>query len=372
MKQTIVNKIKEKEWQKSLDIIHTAGNIIRNGGTVVFPTETVYGLGANALDPRAAGRIFKAKGRPLDNPLIVHISNGKMLEDIVQDISPQASLLMAAYWPGPLTLIFYKKDCIPPETTGGLETVAVRMPNNPIALQLIEEAGVPIAAPSANISGKPSITSGKYAVEEMENRVDMIILSEDSTIGIESTVVDMTTGLPLVLRPGKISQSAILRTISTDEADYLNKSAELEELINSKKSNQSIPRSPGMKYRHYSPDAAVLLWSRERLTLLFEDILNSDDPKTLWEKLRAEGQESSVPLHKVKVFTTDDALDRYGEFGISLGNNGEEIGKNLFKTLRDMDEMGIELIFCEDFEQIEQNEFLAAVMNRIRKAASVD
>lgn len=375
MKQAIINTVKENEWQKSLDIIQTAGNIIRNGGTVIFPTETVYGLGANALDPRAAQRIYKAKGRPTDNPLIVHISDEAMLEDIASDISDEARLLIKAYWPGPLTLIFYKKDIVPSATTGGLETVAVRMPSNKIAQKLIEEAGVPVAAPSANISGRPSITSGKYAVEEMASRVDMIILSENSQIGIESTVVDMTTHLPIVLRPGKISQSQILRTIAKDERDYAAKMAELEELIHSRSSNQAMPRSPGMKYRHYSPNAELILMSRDKLISLTKDFLQEtakgyiieEKQKKEWQKLL--GEPIDISPSRVKVLTTDDALVHYKGLGVSLGQNGEEIGKNLFKTLRDLDEQGVLLIFCEDFEELEQSEFLTAVMNRIRKAA---
>lgn len=376
MKQAIINTVKENEWQKSLDIIQTAGNIIRNGGTVIFPTETVYGLGANALDPRAAARIYKAKGRPTDNPLIVHIANEAMLDDIASDISDEARLLIKEYWPGPLTLIFYKKQIVPSATTGGLETVAVRMPSNKIAQKLIEEAGVPVAAPSANISGKPSITSGKYAAEEMASRVDMIILSEHSQIGIESTVVDMTTHLPIVLRPGKISQSQIIRTISKDEAEYAEKMAELQELIHSSTSNQAMPRSPGMKYRHYSPNAELVLMSREKLIPLAKKILQEipkgyiieEKSKKEWTKFLSKV--GDILPNQVKVLTTDDALEHYNGLGVSLGWSAEEIGKNLFKTLRDLDEQGVLLIFCEDFGELEQNEFLTAVMNRIRKAAN--
>lgn len=366
--KAIVNSISEKDVGQAKDILSTAGNIIRNGGTVVFPTETVYGLGANALDVRAAKRIYKAKGRPTDNPLIVHIADKNMLYHIAAEVSPEAELLMQKYWPGPLTLIFYKKDCVPNETTGGLETVAVRMPNNRIALALIEEAGVPIAAPSANISGRPSITSGRYAVEELAERVDMIILSEDSEIGIESTVADMTTTLPIVLRPGKIGQTDILRTISADEQDFLDKLRAFEELMDSRTSNQSPPKSPGMKYRHYSPKAHVFLMKKEEI-LKHLEIKDQRENSCGDETDILQMTINCTEANKIKVFTTDDHVKDYGEYGLSLGSDGEQIGKNLFTFLRDMDEQGIEIIFCEDFTQERSSEFLSAVMNRIRKAS---
>lgn len=391
----IINSIWESDWKNAQDILSSAGNIIKNGGTVIFPTETVYGLGANALDPRAAKRIYKAKGRPSDNPLIVHISDMEMLDLIARDISDNAKILMEKYWPGPLTMIFYKKEIVPRETTGGLETVAVRMPSNKIAQSIIHEAGVPVAAPSANISGRPSITSGKYAIGEMADRVDMIIISEDSQIGIESTVVDMTTSLPMVLRPGKISQMDILREIAKDEQDYENLCNQYLDLIHDPKSNESEPKSPGMKYKHYSPKAQLYLLSKE-------EILNQIDQRMILEALgkRSDDQKTGEPFEelqdivpmdpkelymtqeaiqqklqevdksKIKVFTNDEHLDNYGSFGISLGQDGEEIGKNLFKLLREMDEQEVSIILCEDFEKEEkESEFLSAVMNRIKKAA---
>lgn len=374
MNNAIINNISESRLEEYKGILESAGNIIKNGGTVIFPTETVYGLGANALDPRAAKRIFKAKGRPSDNPLIVHVASYEMLEEIVKDISPQAQKLIDQYWPGPLTLIFYKKEIIPRETTGGLETVAVRMPSNQIALDLIREAGLPIAAPSANISGKPSITTGKYAIEEMAKAVDMIIIGEDSDIGIESTVVDMTTTIPLVLRPGKINQKEILRTIASSEADYQNLLEKYEDLRFSNRTNESEPKSPGMKYTHYSPNARLLLLSVEEIGKRIHWLRQQE----AGENLEGDGQEIDCYLaevqgknrSKIKVLTTDEHADQYGEFAVSLGSNGEEIGKNLFRVLRDLDEEAVELIFCEDFAQADHSEFLQAVMNRIRKAAS--
>lgn len=374
MKNAIINYISESRIDEYKDILESAGNIIKNGGTVIFPTETVYGLGANALDPRAAKRIFKAKGRPSDNPLIVHIANYEMLEQIAQDVSPQARKLMTQYWPGPLTMIFYKKKIVPEDTTGGLETVAVRMPGNQIALDLINEAGVPIAAPSANISGKPSITTGKYAIEEMAQKVDMIIIGEDSDIGIESTVVDMTTTIPVVLRPGKINQKEILKAISDSDAEFNQLLEQYEELRFSTKTNEAEPKSPGMKYTHYSPNARLLLLSAEEIQQQIQLLHQKGVDKAsgaINSKVHAHLEEiENRTLSKIKVLTTDENAPKYGDYAVSLGSNGEEIGKNLFRVLRDLDEQKVELIFCENFAQVDHSEFLQAVMNRIKKAAS--
>ena len=374
MSKAIVNYVQKDKIEEAKDILESAGNIIKNGGTVIFPTETVYGLGANALDPRAARRIYKAKGRPSDNPLIVHICDYDMLDTVAKDISDESKKLIEKYWPGPLTMIFYKKDIVPDETTSGLETVAVRMPSNEIALRLIKEAGLPIAAPSANMSGKPSITSGKYAIEEMADRVDMIIIEEDSEIGIESTVVDMTTRVPMVLRPGKIGQKEILKTLAGSEEEYKRLLEEYEELRFSKYSNEAEPRSPGMKYTHYSPNARLVLLPPDQVLDHLATMEYKAGKKELitkeWKKIEDIEKYNGMDLGKVRVLTTEANKDKYGPYSVSLGEGGEEIGKNLFRVLRDMDEEGIELIFCEDFEQADKSEFLKAVMNRIKKAAS--
>ncbi len=361
MKGAIINYVQENRAGEYADVLESAGNIIKNGGTVIFPTETVYGLGANALDPRAAKRIYKAKGRPSDNPLIVHICDYEMLEAIADGISKDARRLMERFWPGPLTMIFYKKAIIPDETTGGLESVAVRMPANKIALRLIKEAGVPIAAPSANISGKPSITSGKYAIEEMAERVDMILMDEDSEIGIESTVVDMTMAVPVVLRPGIISQREILKALADSQEEYERLIDQHEDIRYAYYSALSEPKSPGMKYTHYSPNARLILLSSQEIS----------------DCLRLAGQGGNPPclidskdMTKIRVLTTDQNMYKYGELAVSLGSDDREIGRNLFRVLRDLDEEGVELIFCEDFEEEYKSDFLSAVMNRIKKAAS--
>ena len=189
-------------------IMESAGDIIKKGGLVAFPTETVYGLGANALDEKAAMKIYEAKGRPSDNPLIAHISSIDMLDDLVEEVSPQAKALMDAFWPGPMTLIFKKKSIVPDGTTGGLDTVAVRFPSNPIAQMLIAKSGVPIAAPSANVSGRPSPTKGEHVIEDMDGRIDMIIDGGMVGMGLESTIVDCT-GEPTILRPGFVTPKMV-------------------------------------------------------------------------------------------------------------------------------------------------------------------
>ncbi len=380
----IINRIDTIDTEKTQEIIRTAGDIIRNGGTVIFPTETVYGLGANALDSEASKKIYKAKGRPSDNPLIVHISNLDMLNQVAKGISEHAKVLIKKFWAGPLTMIFYKKEIVPSETTGGLETVAVRMPSNLIARNIIEYAGVPIAAPSANISGRPSITTGEYAVEEMSERVDMIILSDDSEIGIESTVVDMTTELPVVLRPGKISQSDIIRAISKDDEDFFKKLEQLELLIDSKNEKAVETKSPGMKYRHYSPDAKVFLLKKDEIVRRLEQLKktneklkeNVDKPQNhLCKRELSEGcfkdfiqtELESAKKSQIRVLTKEQNKKFYGEYSVSLGKNADEIAKNMFRLLRKMDEEKVKIIFFEDFN--DGSEFISAVMNRIRKAA---
>lgn len=378
---------KDNFEESDIQSLLEGGRLLRDGGTVIFPTETVYGLGANALSPDAAAKIYKAKGRPSDNPLIVHISRLDMLQEIAKDVSEDAKLLMERFWPGPLTLIFNKKDIVPKETTAGLDTVAVRMPSHKVALELIEIAGVPIAAPSANISGRPSITSSKYALEEMSDRVDMIILSDDCDIGIESTVVDMTGSIPLVLRPGKISQREIFEAVAGNDADRLSsmKSA-LEEIMAAKKAGEGkatdretsikdpdegsadlenifdmenhAPKSPGMKYRHYSPRAKVIVVAQlEKVRSVLSEQLDMKD----------EAGNKLYQREEIKVFCLDDRAPVYGENAHSLGHDSLDLAKNIFTSLREMDDRGVKVIICECFEG---DELASAVMNRLIKASS--
>lgn len=335
----LIDTDKDKEFLD--EQLHKVANLLKAGKTVVFPTETVYGLGANALDPEAAKKIYEAKGRPSDNPLIVHISKKEDVDFLAGNISQDAKLLMEAFWPGPLTLILDKSDNVPIETTGGLMTVAIRMPSNPIARKLIDLAGVPIAAPSANISGRPSITSSKYLVEELCERVDAIIISEDSEIGLESTVIDMTASTPVILRPGKIGKTEIEK--------ILNKEIELDPSL---KDENAAPKSPGMKYKHYSPNATVIV-----VTGSLDEMKQKINQKLSLDKNKSD---------TVKVVCLEDRVSLYDGYGISWGKSSQEAAKNLFKILRLMDEQNIEVVY---FEALNSDEISEAVMNRLIKAA---
>ena len=335
----LIDTDKDKEFLD--EQLHKVANLLKAGKTVVFPTETVYGLGANALDPEAAKKIYEAKGRPSDNPLIVHISKKEDVDFLAGNISQDSKLLMEAFWPGPLTLILDKSDNVPIETTGGLMTVAIRMPSNPIARKLIDLAGVPIAAPSANISGRPSITSSKYLVEELCERVDAIIISEDSEIGLESTVIDMTASTPVILRPGKIGKTEIEK--------ILNKEIELDPSL---KDENTAPKSPGMKYKHYSPNATVIV-----VTGSLDEMKQKINQKLSLDKNKSD---------TVKVVCLEDRVSLYDGYCISWGKSSQEAAKNLFKILILMDEQNIEVVY---FEALNSDEISEAVMNRLIKAA---
>lgn len=314
-----------EELLKNQELMEAA-DIIKSGGLVAFPTETVYGLGANAFDPEAGKKIYAAKGRPSDNPLIVHISNLEMLKQVVDEVSPAAQILMERFFPAPLTLIMKKSSKIPKEITAGLETVAVRMPKNPIALALIESAGVPVAAPSANLSGKPSPTHYQYVIEDLNDRVDAIICSQDSEIGIESTILDISEEKWKILRPGAIGPN--------DLKEFC------PELIYEKKSvehiaDAEIPKAPGMKYRHYSPNAKVEILSCDKKEIDFED--------------RVQHYESQG----LKVYVIEE-------------NDSKKLAKRVFKEFRRADELGYDIILVKEVSGDDMSE---AVMNRIRKAA---
>ena len=229
-------------------VLGECAEIIQRGGTVAIPTETVYGLAANALDPIAVNRIFHAKGRPADNPLIVHVVSTEQLEQLVSEIPPKASSLIKTFWPGPLTLILKRTDIVPDITTGGLNTVAVRMPADIIAQELIRLSGKPLAAPSANISGRPSPTTASHVLHDLEGKIDAVIDAGNTCIGVESTVIDMSGEKPALLRPGYISAAKIEEIIGEVEIGYSDHGTEPEGIV----------RSPGMKYTHYSPSATVL------------------------------------------------------------------------------------------------------------------
>lgn len=327
-----------------------AGNILKNGGLVAFPTETVYGLGGNAYDKNASGKIYAAKGRPSDNPLIVHIADEDSLYEVASFVPEKAVLMMKKYWPGPLTMVFKKKDIVPYETTGGLDTVAVRMPNHKVALEMIKAAGVPIAAPSANTSGRPSPTKASHVVEDLDGKIDMILDGGEVGIGIESTIIDMTTDIPMLLRPGYITKAMIEEVIGEISEDKV-VNAKTKESI----SGDYKPKAPGMKYRHYAPKAD--------LTMFEGDISKVVDTINRFAK---ENMEKGI---KVGIIATDETVDKYtADYIVSIGErcHEETIAKRLYGVLRDFDSTDVEIILSETFYD---DEFGYAIMNRLIKAA---
>jgi len=342
---TKIEIIDEKNIKQS--IINEAGLVIKEGGLVVFPTETVYGLGANALDEIAVGKIFKAKGRPQDNPLIVHVANCN-IEHLVKEIPNIAKEIMNKYWPGPITLIFNKSDLIPNTTSAGLDTVGIRMPSNIIARKLIEAAGTPIAAPSANISGRPSPTEVESCIEDLSGKIEYIIGGDKSNIGLESTIVDCTCTPLCILRPGAITIE-MLKEI--DEKIYIDKN------IMSKPKDDFKPKAPGMKYRHYAPKAPV-------------KIISGDLEKTI-AKIN-EIVQTNMGNKKIGIIATDETKDKYPRGTvISLGNRKqlETVARNLFEVLRSFDVIDVDLILSEAFEE---KGIGLAIMNRLKKSAGFD
>ena len=329
-----------------MDTINQAGEIIRQGGLVAFPTETVYGLGADALNEEAAAKIYAAKGRPSDNPLIAHIADLEMLKPLVEEIPPVAEKLMDAFWPGPITIIFKKKSIVPDSVTGNFGTVAVRFPSNKIARSLINAAGVPIAAPSANTSGKPSPTRASHVLFDMDGKIDMIIDGGPTRFGLESTIIDVSTDVPTILRPGAITSEMIETVIGYVEIDPAVRGGAVK----------TAPRAPGMKYTHYSPNARVIL-------------VKGEDEKVVEEINRLVEEQKSLGL-KAGVMTTDENKDKYNNADavLSLGSrtDDEQIGANLFKMLRKFDFLGIDVVYSEVFDESGEG---SAIMNRLRKAA---
>ena len=342
-KISIINDI-----NKDNEIIKDAGNIIRDGGIVAFPTETVYGLGANALDEDAVKKIFIAKGRPQDNPLIVHVAS-KNIDNLVKDVPKVAKELMDKFWPGPLTIILNKKEIVPNVTSANLDSIGIRMPKDEIALKLIELSGVPIAAPSANISGRPSPTEIKRCIEDLDGRVDCIIGGEKSNVGVESTIVDCTVYPPIVLRPGGITLD-MLKEVCEDIT--------IDKGIKGKPSEEFKPKAPGMKYRHYAPKAKV-------------QIIKGNKEKTI-EKINEIVQNYIESKKTIAVLCTNELSDKiFNAEVISLGsiNNLNDIAKNIFESLRMCDDLKVDLILCEAFNE---EGIGLAIMNRLNKAAAFD
>ncbi len=344
MPDTIIYEISKDITSEEYEYIREAGSVIRRGGLVAFPTETVYGLGGDALNPAASGRIYSAKGRPSDNPLIAHIADISQLDMLAYEVPDVAMRLMKRFWPGPLTIILKKKKEVPYETTGGLDTVAVRMPDNPIALAFIREAGVPIAAPSANLSGKPSPTNAWHVRCDLYGRIDMILDGGPVNIGIESTIVDLTSELPVVLRPGYIDMNMLSEVAAGVEKDPA---------ILGVPDKNIRPKAPGMKYRHYAPEG--------ELTIV------SGDPDRIPERINMLARRHDEA--DVGVITTDENRHRY-DYGkvVCIGERRDElsVARSLYGALRTMDEYRIKYIYVEGFSDENLGD---AIMNRLMKAA---
>ena len=329
------------------EAIERAGNIIRSGGLVAFPTETVYGLGGDALNPEASAKIYAAKGRPSDNPLIVHIADMDHLAAVTNGIPQGAEALAERLWPGPLTMIFERSDAVPYETTGGLETVAVRMPSNPIAAALIRASGGYIAAPSANISGRPSPTIAEHVIEDLDGRVDMIIDGGAADIGLESTIIDFTEDTPMILRPGFITPGTLREILGDVKID--------PGITDSAAMTGRRPKAPGMRYRHYAPKAQLFI------------VEGGEDAVT--NKIGELVRKAADDGLKTGVIAADETKDRYHAdivIGIGSRKSEETIARHLFRVLRDMDEAGADVIYSESFDTPRMG---MAIMNRLLKAA---
>lgn len=330
---TLVLKLDAEHPQA--DAIERAASIIRSGGLVAFPTETVYGLGADAMNERAIRRIFEAKGRPADNPLIVHICDRAMLDVVTNDVGAKSEALIAVFWPGPLTLVLNRRPEVPDSLSAGLATVAVRMPRSPIALELIRQAERPIAAPSANLSGRPSPTTAAHVAGDLEGRVDLILDAGATNIGIESTVLDMTSESPMILRPGWVTREQLMDTIGR---------------VDLAETDEALKRSPGTRHRHYSPSARVVLVDRastEFVERLCRDFL----------------QEGSVGF----IGHTRVAIDNPRFCAILLESAADEYARSIYSALRELDERGASVIVVEGISEHGEG---AAVMDRLRRAAS--
>lgn len=332
------NYIKDEELKE-------ASAVIRSGGLVAFPTETVYGLGGDATNPEASRKIYAAKGRPSDNPLIVHIADFSQLRNIVAEVPQEAEKLAEAFWPGPLTMILRKNDVIPYETTGGLDTVAIRMPSHPVARAFLQDSGCMIAAPSANTSGRPSPTTAQHVWGDLHGKIEILLDGGSVGIGIESTIVDLSEERPMILRPGFITQemlSAVLGDVGMDPG------------LASENSKQP-PKAPGMRYRHYAPKADLTL-----VEGTMEEVIS---------KINALTREAQAMGKSVGVLATEENKDCYvADHVIVIGQRQDEaeIARHLFDVLRQFDDLQVDLIYSESFVAAGVGQ---AIMNRLLKAA---
>ena len=332
------NYIKDEELKE-------ASAVIRSGGLVAFPTETVYGLGGDATNPEASRKIYAAKGRPSDNPLIVHIADFSQLRNIVAEVPQEAEKLAEPFWPGPLTMILRKNEVIPYETTGGLDTVAIRMPSHPVARAFLQDSGCMIAAPSANTSGRPSPTTAQHVWGDLHGKIEILLDGGSVGIGIESTIVDLSEERPMILRPGFITQemlSAVLGDVGMDPG------------LASENSKQP-PKAPGMRYRHYAPKADLTL-----VEGTMEEVIS---------KINALTREAQAMGKSVGVLATEENKDCYvADHVIVIGQRQDEaeIARHLFDVLRQFDDLQVDLIYSESFVAAGVGQ---AIMNRLLKAA---
>lgn len=327
--------------------LYEASRILKEGGLVAFPTETVYGLGGDALRPEASKKIYAAKGRPSDNPLIVHIASMEQLERVAANIPEAAYKLAGHFWPGPLTMVLPKSELVPLETTGGLETVAVRMPVHPAALALIRESDVMLAAPSANTSGRPSPTRAEHVAEDLNGKIDMILDGGSVSIGIESTIVDLTGEVPTILRPGYITKKMLEEVLGTVEID--------KAILEENKDKMLRPKAPGMRYRHYAPKGELTIYegSQEKVV----------------EAINEAARKAVHAGKKTGIIATEETRGfyKYGEVKtIGTLKDEETIARGLYEVLRELDAGGAEVIFGESYASDGLGQ---AVMNRLLKAA---
>ena len=345
MVKTLVLKV--SPVQPEPEKIKIAAQTIREGGLVAFPTETVYGLGANALDERAVLRIFQAKNRPTDNPLIVHIANKEDVYLLAETVPSKAEILIDRFWPGPLTLLMPKSELVPAATTAGLATVAIRMPSHPIARALIAEADVPIAAPSANLAGKPSPTTAQHVWDDLSGKIEVLIDGGEVGFGVESTVLDLTADPPTVLRPGPVTVGELRQILGRVEVHPIATAEIPAEAV--------IARAPGMKYRHYAPSAEVVVVEGP-LPRVVGKI------QELWQEYQREGK-------RVGIMATEETAGEYQSAIVKVvgtRRNLRTVAKNLFQTFRDFDREGVDVILAEG---VEISGIGLAIMNRLRKAA---
>ncbi|MEE3392158.1 MAG: L-threonylcarbamoyladenylate synthase [Lachnospiraceae bacterium] len=344
--KTIIQKIDPENFQD--EELDEACAILKNGGLVAFPTETVYGLGGDGLNPAASARIYAAKGRPSDNPLILHIASMDDLKEIAGEIPDGAYKLAESFWPGPMTMIFKKRESVPYETTGGLDTVAVRMPSHPVARELIRRSGVYIAAPSANLSGRPSPTKHEHVIEDLDGRIDMILASGPVGIGLESTIIDMSVPEPMLLRPGYITREMIESITGKIKVDPV--------VVSRTPLKDLKPKAPGMKYRHYAPRGDM-------------EIIEGDEDQVV-KKINSLTEECERKGIRAAVITTDENRDRYtckNVYSVGARKTEGSIAAGVFDVLREMDHIGAQKIYAESFES---DRLGMAIMNRMIKAAA--